>query len=292
VIAAVSSVLPITPLTAGAVLAHLAQVAFLAVMWFGYLRRRARAPAVLALLLVACFPAFVYQDAVFPVSIALTAIAASLLLLARGRPLAGGIAGAVAVVTYPSGFTLVGVCVLWVLLCRSSGHRDTARPRTVARYCMPLVVAYVAVMAGFQLAVGHWNAWMLVQRHYGYGPTFFLDAWWSHVRLLVPVWIGTTAPALQTILVAAVVVGGLAAAWRYRPELDRLELAVVAYAVVFWLAPLSLGGALSLYRAEALLAPVAVVSVRWRRSAQVAALIACAMVGLLMAIAFFEGALV
>jgi hypothetical protein len=198
----------------------------------------------------------------------------------------------VAVISYPSAITLVAVGALFCLLVRPPAGGARSRLTSCALYAAPLVLAYLGVLAGYQIAVGKWNAWMLTQRHYGYGPSFFVTAWLRHVRTLVPVGIGSTGPALQTVLVAALVLGGLAAAWRARARLDALELAVAAYAIVFWLAPLSLGGALSLYRAEALLAPAAVLTTRLPRRVQLALLIACIGVGVVMSAAFFESVLV
>jgi hypothetical protein len=289
---AVSAVVPISTLTAGVLLSRVAHVGMLAVLWFGFLRRRSRAPAVIALLIAACFPGFVYQDALFPVSITLLAIVASLCLLARRRPLVGGVVGMIAVVSYPSAITLVAVGVLFCLLARQPAGDAPSRLKSVALYASPLVLAYLGVLLGYQIAVGKWNAWMLTQHHYGYGPSFFATAWLRHVGTLVPVGIGSTGPALQTLLVAALVLSGLAAAWRVRAQLDSQELAVAAYAIVFWLAPLSLGGALSLYRAEALLAPAAVVTTRLPRRFQLGLLIACIGVGVVMSAAFFESVLV
>jgi len=261
------------------------------VLWFAFLRRRPRGAAILALGIAAVFPAFVYQDAIFPVSLALVSIIASLALLARRRWWAAGAAGMVAVVSYPSGITLAVVGLLAVLAQPALG--DLRRRLACAvRYAVPLVVAYAGTLMMWQRSVGRWDAWIVTQRHYGYGPTFFLTTWWAHVRAGTPLGIGTTGPALQTVLVALVVVGGLAAAFAHRDRLDAQEITIAAYATVFWLVPLSMGGALSLYRAEALLVPAVVLTVRFRRRYQVALLVACVVVGMIMTVGFFDQSLI
>jgi hypothetical protein len=290
-IRALSDGLGLAPATAGALIARVAHLAMLAILWFAFLRRRPRAAALLALGIAALFPGFVYQDGVFPVSLALVSIVASLALLARRRWWAAGVAGTVAVVSYPSAITLVLVGLVAVLA--QPGLGDVRRRIACAtRYAVPLVVAYGATLLMWQRSVGRWDAWMVTQRHYGYGPTFFLATWWSHVRGVTPLGLGTTGPALQTLLVAAIVGGGLAVAFVRRDRLDPQEITIAAYAAVFWLVPLSMGGALSLYRAEALLAPAAVLTVRFPRRYQVGALIACVVVGLMMTVGFFDSSLI
>jgi len=290
-IRAVSGTFGLAPATAGMLIARAAHLGVLALLWFAFLRRRPRVPALLALGVAAVFPGFVYQDGIFPVSLALVAIVASLALFARQRWWAAGVVGAVAVVSYPSAITLVLVGGLAALAQPALG--DVRRRLACAlAYAVPLVAAYAGALVMWQRSVGRWDAWMVTQRHYGYGPTLFVSTWWDHLRAGVPLGIGTTGPALQTLLVALVVGGALTVAFVNRGRLDAQEITIAAYAAVFWLVPLSMGGALSLYRAEALLVPTAVLTVRFPRRYQVAALVACVVVGLVMAVGFFDSSLI
>ena len=289
-IAAVS-VIGLAPATAGMLLAHLAHLAALAALWWWFLRDRPRAAALGALALAAVFPGFVYQDAVFPISLTLVSVLASLHLLAARRPAAAGAAATVAVVCYPSGAALVLVGGLAAACMPGAGDRRD-RTRLALLYAAPIAAAYGATLAIYQLAVGHWNAWMLVQHHYGYTPTFFLSTLARRFHFFLPLADRLNWPLAQSALVAVLVVGVSWVVWRQRHDLDARDMVLAAYTVVFWVLPLSLGGELSIYRAEALLLPAAALTWRMRPPTRAAAIGVSAVVGLLMTVAFFEGFLV
>ena len=59
-------------------------------------------------------------------------------------------------------------------------------------------------------------------------------------------------------------VAALAVAWQDRSNLSLGERGAVALVVALWLLPLTLGGDLSLYRAESLLLPVVILLSRLR----------------------------
>jgi hypothetical protein len=91
---------------AGVLLARLCHLAMLAALWIGFLRDQPRVRATLALAIAAAFPAFIYQDAVFPISLTTLSIVVSLALLTRGRFFLGGLAGSVAAFSYSTGVFL------------------------------------------------------------------------------------------------------------------------------------------------------------------------------------------
>ncbi len=286
----VGTALGLGPRTAGMLLSRIADLAVLAVLWFWFLRDRPRVPAVFTLMIAAVFPGLVYQDAVYPISLTLLSIMASLTLLARRRWLAAGAAGVVAVVSYPSGAALVAVGVLACGLMRGVGAwRD--RARAAALYAAPLIAAYAAVLLMWQITVGRWDAWFLTEAHYGYSPTIFASTLWNRLLDVWPMIHQTNWPPIQSVVVAVVVLTALSAAAAHRRQLDAREVVLASYACVFWIVPLSLGGELSLHRAEALLLPVAALTWRLPRRLQIALVVVCAVVGVLIASSFIDATL-
>jgi hypothetical protein len=124
-----------------------------------------------------------------------------------------------------------------------------------------VIVGLLAVMGLQQAETGRWDGFLLVEAKYGTGlhdpaATFAKDA----VRQARPPGAsgrslaGQIAPRDQFRLVTVIAVLGLAATLA-AGERTPLDLAVLVYTVLFWLAPLVAGGHLAQYRVHALLTP-------------------------------------
>ena len=220
-----------------------------------------------ALLLAAFFPGSIYQQAVFPISLFLCCAVACLVLCERQQWLAAAGAGALAAMSYPTGFLLAPLALLRRNLCPAVG----------------VALGFLAVLAVLRAQTGHWNAYFLAQAKYGFhfAP---LDTLFSRLKPLVNARYRTEASfatAAQTLLVLATVALSLAH-FRARPLL-------AGYCLAFWAFPLCVGGHLSLYRAEALLVPaVALLPER----ARLPLLAAAVPLSFAISVAFFRGALV
>jgi hypothetical protein len=277
-------------LSSGVLIARVCHLAMLAVLWFGLLRDRRRSAAALALGIAAVFPAAVYQDALFPVSMASLAIVASLALLSRQRFLAAGLAGAVAALSYSTGVFLALSGAAAILLFPQPLDRR-ARIRAVAQYATPIVAAWCFVLLVFEWSTGRWNAWFLAQEHYHYEKEIFVAGAFERLQGL---WSAgnAIAPPLQSVLVTALMIACLfvvARGWRQR---EARDVALATFGAVFWIVPLSLGGYGALPRAEALLVPVAALTVRLPRWAQLALLVAFVPLAIEMGALFFDWTLV
>jgi hypothetical protein len=232
----------------------------------------------------------VYDGALFPISVVLAGFFGCLWLVRLERWWLAGTAGAVAVVAYPSGILLAIMCAV-VALDRAVG--DTAkRLRAAAALGVPMVGAYVLVVANFERAVGRWDAWFRVQDKYGYAPTFPLSSIWRQVRLTWNDSDGLWPIGVQSTLVLAIVGLTLAAGWRHRRELETVDRCCLLLVVALWLAPLALGGQLSLYRAESLLVPAVVLLARLPLAVVTALAIVATPSAFAMARLFFESVLV
>jgi hypothetical protein len=239
--------------------------------------------------IAAAFPASVYYGAIFPISLVLLAIVLALVCVDRQRWLLAGCCGAVAAMTYTSGF-LVGVVAVVPLTAGSVGDLR-ARVRAALTVGVPVVLGYVAVLANFQRDVGAWNAGINTQASYNFEPAFPLVTIWRQAQKLTddlqPGVIG-----VQTLLVMVMVVTALIVAWWDRVELSLGERAAVVLVMALWLLPLVLGGDLSLYRAESLVLPVVILLSRLQVPVLAAFAVVCVPVGFMMAELFFDATLI
>jgi hypothetical protein len=257
--------------------------ATLVLLWNTFLRRRRDATALLALVYAAWAPGQIYDYAIFPLSMLAFFTVAYLWLLGRGRFVAAGIAGGVAVLAYPLGALLIPVSAVWVLV----------RRRAIATTL--LTAAGLGVLFVDQAAeTGHWNAYQLVQRNYGHhllNPAATTRdllrplVHWSHPEL------AHVGPALQGALVTLVLVAVLVYALARRRSLDRPDLLLLLWAVVTWIVPLS-QSYISIQRSEAALLPVAAFLPRLRRGFVLVAAIAAIGVAVVMEALFLEGKIV
>ena len=146
-------------------------------------------------------------------------------------------------------------------------------------------------MVNFQRAVGAWDAWYKTAASYRLEATFPLVMIYRQVERMGddahPGVIGA-----QTILVAAMVV---AAGWvvvTKRRELSLGERGAAVMCLFLWVMPLTLGGDLSLYRAESLLLPIVILLSRLRLPVLAMFALVCVPVGYKMAQLFFTGVLI
>jgi hypothetical protein len=218
------------------------------------------------LALAAVFPGSVYDHAVFPISLCTCAAIACLGLLVRGRWVLAGLAGAVATAAYPLGAVLAPVAGLWLLLAGPGSPR--ARLARGAAASGLVLLGLVLVAAVLQHSVGHWDAYLKVQRSYGNGIYNPIATWWR--GLLTPRLFGQwsprplvgrlhllRAPSVELLLVVALLALGLGLTLRRRPRV-RADLAFALAVVALWLAPLVAGGRVTQYRQYALMLPLVV----------------------------------
>lgn len=266
---------------AGALLSALFQLLCLMVIWR---LLDARGPRWPALLLAAFFPGNVYMAAVFPVSLVSLAVLACLGLCLAGRFGAAAVAAAVAAAAYPTGVLLAPVVAVWALLHRR--HRALLVP-------LGALAGYAAVLALLQKEAGRWDAYYLLQRKYGYRIGLPFDALFARLKPLVNrrYRTGLAAATAAQALFSTLLMLGVAVAAARNPRAERTTLPLLC-AGAFWLAPLMLGGNLSLYRAEALLLPAVLLVPALPRAAQLLLAAAAAAISVPMAAQFFSGALV
>jgi hypothetical protein len=275
--------------TAGRGIALVALATMFAALWFGFLARRPLTQSVPTMALAAAFPAGVYYGAIFPVSIVTASMIGALALMQRQRWLAAGICAMAATVSYPSGL-MFGVAALVPLLDPRIGpvrHRVGA----AARVAVPVAVAYLAVLANLERAVGRWDGWFRVQESFGYEPTWPTSTVIDQLGFIpdpeTSAWIG-----VETLFILIVVV---TCAWigvRNWHVLGSGERAVLFVGFALWLPPLVLGGDLSLYRAESLLVITVILLARLRPPVIWAFAVAAVPISYNMAQLFFANVLI
>lgn len=259
-------------------------VGLLLVVWVGLLGAELGAAPLLCLLLAGFFPGQVYLHAVFPMSLAVLAASASLLLTARGRWLVGGLAGAVATMTYSSMVLLPAL-----LLAGAIASRRWRNIATAPIAALGLAIVYL----DHHIEVGAWNAFYLVQEKYGHGKHGFGELFFGRMSQALH---GEPAP-LQSLLVCVLAVAGIGAlvvnALRRRRAPEPLDLYVLLYNLAMWLAPFfTTFPTHSFYRGEVLVLPV--VLLLRRLPLPLLALLTAATVGMAWSIAqlFFRNILI
>ncbi|ATB41919.1 hypothetical protein CYFUS_007395 [Cystobacter fuscus] len=254
----------LAPAQAGVLLSALFSLGLLVLLWTGFLGQRAKTLPVLGL--AALFPGQVYQHAVFPISMCLFFSLLCLFFQERRRPVLAGLAGGVAAFSYTTGFLLAPV-VLGAELLAPGRSEGSPWPRWGRGVVMALgvMLGFVAALAVFQAQTGAWNALFLSQAKYGHGLGNPLDALEAVVGPLLRGesrhW-KNASPRVQTLLVALMVLVLVArplSRWR---EMGQRERWLALYGLAFWLFPLVMGRGVSLYRAESLLVPLALLA--WR----------------------------
>jgi hypothetical protein len=219
----------------GALISLVFEALVVFVLWRWFLGER----GIPALLLAAFFPGSIYQQAVFPVSLTIFCALAFIACCERERWIPAAVAGCGAAMAYSTGALLAPIALVWMFL----------RKRWNAWPMAGVTVGYLAVLAVFQLQTGAWNAQFLAHAHYdlGFAPVQMLV---SRLAPLVGIpGIGTRATAAQMALVVVMLCLALPAAWRTLSGI---------YCAAYWALPVVVGGQISMYRAEALLVPLAV----------------------------------
>jgi hypothetical protein len=282
------------PAASGALLSALCNVACLALLWNAFLGAAWNGPNAACLAMAAFFPGQVYHHAVFPVSMLTLCVLLALHFTEKGRPLAAGLAGAAAAVTYPTGVVLAPVLLVGSLL-GGAGPRGR-RWRSALRAPSLAVLGLAAVPIAQWAALGDPGAFLKVQDKYGHGWNWPIATLRRHVKPLVDgEWRWTSdVPALQSAFVALFV---LAVAFRViaamrRRRAEPQDVLLIAFTLAFWLFPLVLGASVSACRAEAILLPSAVLLRRLPAALQAAAAAASVALAYPIALLFYYRVLV
>jgi hypothetical protein len=261
--------------------------ATLALLWSTFLAGRTGARTIAALAYAAWAPGQVFEDAVFPLSLLTFFTVAFLWLVHRRRWLAAGVAGGLAALAYPIGLTLAPVGAVWLALTRP---RRTLRAATLV--VVPTALAAAAIAVTQQIETGHWDAYLEVQAKYGHGLHEPLGQTWNAV---VPLTRGhpfarVHAPALQTVVISAVLLAVALELLLRRRDVGRREGLLALWAAVTWALPLTQAN-FSIWRSQAALLPVAALLQRLPTVLVVAAAASAAAVGVPLALLWFHGQL-
>ncbi|ULU26569.1 hypothetical protein DYST_03515 [Dyella terrae] len=279
---------------AGMVLSTLFQLGTLWLIWIKLLGGVLNYRNLLCLLLAAVFPGNIYYHAVFPISVFTFFATLSLCGLLERRAFISSAAGALASFSYSTGFLLAPVALIYTLV-------TTYRDRSLPMLKVGLIAAaltffgFIAVLTLHRMEVGDWMAFFKVQEKYGHGMHNPLATLWNNLAPLATTprtWTVDVAPAMQSALVAIFVLSVSIAVLRHRTELTRQDVLLFVYLQIFWLFPLVMGGGVSIYRAEALLAPACPLLRHLPPKLQVVLTVAAAVLAYPMAMLFFSSKLI
>ncbi|GAA2363016.1 hypothetical protein Cme02nite_41150 [Catellatospora methionotrophica] len=242
------------------------------VLLWRLLRDTARPVASAVLALATLLPAGVYLHAVFPMALAGALLLATVTAVAARRWVLAGLAGALVATAYPMGVAVaaIGFGAVVTLLGRRE-LRPWAGLRAALAVCGLPLVGLAAVFGVHQLTVGHWNAYMMIQEHYGNGVHNPLESlaelatepavipvaeprqdllWSLNVFTDAELW---WSLALALLAVAAAVIAS------GRGRLRPFDAGLAIYAVALFIGPLIAGPGVSQYRSHTLLLPALLV---------------------------------
>jgi hypothetical protein len=208
----------------------------------------------------------------------------ALRLYLDSRFLAAGVAGAVAAFSYSSAIFLAGVFGAHLMLSRD-GRPIVRRIQHGALSSAVIGLGFVAFLVLLHFAVGHWDAYFLVQAKYKFGvnPPWEVFARNVHKAFVM-------APATQSLFVAGLAIALLwAALLRPRRATDGV---LSIFLLCYWIVPLTLGGQLSIYRAEAVLMPAVALAPKLPLPVLLALVLCATYLASKMDTLFFTGALV
>ncbi|WP_211259178.1 hypothetical protein [Dyella japonica] len=279
---------------AGVVLSALFQLGTLWLVWEKLLGGLWSHRNFLCLLLAAFFPGHIYYHAVFPISVFTFFATLSLCYLLEHQPFSSGAAGALASFSYSTGFLVAPVAFAFALLAKFQRHPSGKLRAGMIAAALSLL-GFAAVLALHKLEVGQWAAFFKVQAKYGHG---LHNPWHTLRENLAPLaakpstWTRSVAPALQSALVAILVMSiVISMLWR-RMEMTRQDLLLTLFTLTFWLFPLVMGGGVSIYRAEALLLPACVLMRRLPLALQTGLTVCAVFLAYPMAMLFYSSKLV
>jgi hypothetical protein len=265
------------------------QVLTLSLLWGWAFRRPRDVKALLALFAAAVFLGSVYYAAVFPLSLLTFLVLVAFWFAQDDRKPLAAAAVVLAAATYPVGVFAGPALGIAALVAGRLPLRE--RFGTCVVYLVCSATGVLAVAVAQRLEVGHWDAYFLVQRHYGHSGTnpvaTLRFAKESTLTFLHHPHRLDLMPQLQLLLAAAFVltVGLVWIATR-----SARDVAPAAFVALAWAIPFMLGG-ISLYRSDAALMPGLILTRRLPFAAQAVFLVLTGAVGFEMDRLFFQGIL-
>lgn len=277
------------PITMGRALSAVFQLALLAVLALVFLPADTTRRA-LGLLIAGFFPGYPYYGAVFPMSMSAFLSLAAIALCGQGRYLAAGLVGAVGAFSYASGFLVAAALAAGIFM-----KLGPTRAAVVAavKALVPCGLGLGAVLVQQHFALGRWDAFFAYQRAFGQAVSNPAATLLANVSRL---WSDPYRPArlvgLQALVVAGLMVTAAVIWWRRRRDADPLETMLIVNALAFWAFPLLLGANTSTYRQAALLVGITPLLARLSLVALLCILVMLVVLGVGMAVLFFDDVLI
>jgi hypothetical protein len=254
--------------TAAILIAQLATLGILLLIWNGFLHARVTVRNVALMVLAGFFPGTVYFLAAFPLSVLVLLMLWQIRLFRQHRWYGGAVVGMLASLTYPVTLVLGPAAAAWVYLADQSPFRRQRLTRAGVVGAIITSGTFVVFIA-HQIVLGRWDASIEQQRWFGAAVHNPARQFWDVVvardtyMQVIGVEHGLTKIlAAQTLLVAVMVltVVGLALWKRAGRTIDDVGLTLLI--VAMWLLPLVNNIDTGLYRRESALLPLVVLLVR------------------------------
>ena len=208
----------------------------------------------LSIVLFTVFPGCVYFLAIFPVSMVMLAYLMVFVGLKEEKFFLAGMGGAIAALSYSSGFFIAVPIFVFCVVRFFYDRKFDAMPTTV----LPVILAIGAWFLYFNWKLGHWDALFLIQEKYGHGIYSPIKMLFTHLQKAY-----SQFHSPQSIIEIQTVFVFLLGLLLVLDILRKMQLGQrrpfqffqLAFVIMLWFVPFSMGPNISLYRGCIFLAP-------------------------------------
>ncbi len=241
---------------------------------------------------IACIGGFwfgsIYYSAIFPISAIVFFSLCGILSIHRRQIWPAAIACFLSSLFYPTGILLCIVLALDVLFLKDAiGTRMIASLKLIASGIIGLCVAFYTIYTQTHV----WDAFLKVQAKYGHG---WNDPFKRMAELLRSIKFNSveSIPDIQTLILIGFFIGLNYLYFKRRSHRSDLDTVILLFSWIYLSFPWFIGGDLSMYRAEALLMPMAVASKDLQMKWLIAVLIVLISLFIPMSYLFFKQVLI
>lgn len=192
----------------------------------------------LVLLLALTFPGQIYLFSVFPLSLAIALILASMLAFQQGKSALASAFAAAAVFCYPGATWYVGALALASLFTQPKLLLDSDSVRKAATVIGIGAAGFLAVLYVHHVTVGQWDAFFLTQEKYDHHIHWPFQTIVRHFEYPHKMDAAQHNIQLMNFTRAFMVVATLGITWWKRKELQNIDRLAVAQGFFAWLMPL------------------------------------------------------
>lgn len=237
------------------------------------------------LALAALLPGSVYHHLVFPISLALLAVAGTVLAVRERSWWPAGLSAAVGAAAYPAAVWLCLLAPAAILIGWRHERLAVRALHAAGTGAIGGAGLFVALLA-FYVDTGRWDAYQLIQRNYGNG---FHNPLWTFGQIMTA---GVRDPKAWSLIAILLIIGPalyIGVRRGLRRGFDAELVMLMGLMIGLTLIPLIAGPRVSAYRSYALMGPIVVLLAGVPERLRLLLILVAAGIGGALTLAFFQG---